>query len=103
MRIAMDQEPLSCSLARKPAARFIGVSDRRFAELLATDPDFPKAVELGGPRSSRWIRSELLEYVASRPRVQRQEPPALAAARAAKVAGLPPAPGPFDGVSHVCR
>src|SRR4051794_40006083 len=54
-------------LARKPAARFMGVSDRRFAELTKCN-DFPRALQLGGPRSCRWLRSELEAYVCGRPR-----------------------------------
>ena len=88
-----------CALPRKAAARFIGVSDRRFAELTKS-ADFPRAVELGGPRSCRWLRNELEAYVASRPRrVVASEPAPLAAARAAKAAGRKPAPPPFNGAA----
>jgi prophage regulatory protein len=27
------------------------------------DPDFPRPIELGGPNSKRWVKSEVEEYI----------------------------------------
>lgn len=93
----MESDQLAYSLNASESAKHIGISLRSFRKLVADDPTFPAAVCLGGPRSSRWIRTELEAYVASRPRVHREEPPQLAAARAAKAAGRQIAPAPFNG------
>lgn len=88
------------TLARQAVCKHIPVSERGLADLIANDPTFPKPVMLGGPRSSRWIRTEIEAWIASRPRrVAGDEPSQLTAARAAKAAGRTPAPAPFDGAT----
>lgn len=79
----------------REGADLFGVSERAWAALIKT-PGFPAARSLG-PRSTRWLRSELEAYAATLPVVQRDEPPQLAAARAARAAGLAIAPAPFGG------
>ena len=95
----MDSNEAPISLPAKDAAAYLGVSVRQFHLLRSEDPAFPKPVLLGGPRSSRWIRTELADYVATRPRVTREEPPQLAAARAARATGHALAPAPFGGLA----
>jgi predicted DNA-binding transcriptional regulator AlpA len=79
----------------KSGAALLGISPRSYANLVKT-PGFPAARSLG-PRSVRWLRSEIEDYAASLPAVTRNEPPQLAAARAAKAAGRAPLPAPFVG------
>lgn len=75
------------------AAGLLGMSLRKFRDDCRL-PDFPPARSLG-PRSTRWVRSELLAYAISLPAVRRAEPEQLAAARAARAAGMPTAHAPF--------
>lgn len=99
MPIDTTQTIAPVSLPRAAAAAYLGVSLRAFAELLK-DSDFPKAIALGGPRSSRWLRPELDQYLATRPRrAVDDEPASLKAARLAKAAGRPVVPAPFGGVA----
>jgi predicted DNA-binding transcriptional regulator AlpA len=93
----MDMSELSFLVnAQQGAKEVYGVSVRQFW-LLINRPDAPKSIPLG-PRTTRWVRRELEEHAASLPRVKRDEPPQLTAARAAKAAGQAPAPAPFNGV-----
>lgn len=95
-----NQTVTSISLPRAAAAAYLGISARAFARALAEDPDFPRAIALGGPRSSRWLRPELDQYLLSRPRrAVADEPKQLKAARQAKAAGRPVAHAPFNGAS----
>lgn len=80
-------------LDAKAAAALLDISLRSYANLVKT-PGFPAARSLG-PRSVRWLRSEIEAYAAALPAVKRDEPPQLAAARAAKAAGRVPLPAPF--------
>lgn len=82
--------------AHQGAREVYGVSVRQFWVLIKR-PDAPKSIPLG-PRTTRWVRRELEEHAASLPRAMRDEPAQLTAARAAKAAGLSPAPAPFNGV-----
>ena len=75
------------------AEEIFAFSARNFREVSKT-PGFPKPIALG-PRSVRYVRAELEDYVASLPRFQQPEPPQLSAARAAKAAGKPVLPEPF--------
>ena len=79
----------------KEGAALLGISLRTFRYLIKTT-GFPAARSLG-PRCQRWVRSELEHYAAELPKVQRDEPPQLAAARAARDAGRPVLPAPFGG------
>jgi predicted DNA-binding transcriptional regulator AlpA len=79
------------------SADLLGMSLRRFRDV-CKEPTFPAGRELG-PRSTRWLRSELEAYAASLPAVQRDEPRQLAAARAARAAGEPTAHAPFPAPS----
>lgn len=83
-------------LDAKASATFLGVSLRTFRDLIKSE-SFPEPRALGGPRSTRWVRSELEEYAKALPPIrQREEPAQLAAARAAKGAGLAILPAPFS-------
>lgn len=75
------------------AAGLLGMSLRKFRADCKL-PAFPNARALG-PRSTRWVRAELEAYASSLPPVRRDEPPQLAAARAARAAGQPTAHAPF--------
>jgi predicted DNA-binding transcriptional regulator AlpA len=77
------------------AQHVYNVSVRRLRDM-SKDPRFPKAIVLG-PRTLRYARAEHEAYIASHPRQALDEPPQLAAARAAKAAGRTPAPAPFNG------
>ena len=79
----------------KEGAALLGISLRTFRYLIKTAGS-PAARSLG-PRCQRWVRSELEQFAAELPTVQRDEPPQLAAARAAKEAGRPVLPAPFGG------
>lgn len=77
----------------KEGAALLGISLRSFRDLIKTS-GFPAARSLG-PRSQRWVRSELETYALALPTVKRDEPQQLAAARAARAAGRPVLPAPF--------
>lgn len=79
----------------KQGAALLDVSLRTFRDLIKA-PDFPAARSLG-PRSTRWVRSELAAYASALPAVRRDEPAQLTAARAARAVGIHPAPAPFGG------
>jgi len=89
-----DEQPMALTYSQ--AGALMGVSERTVKRMVKMDPDFPRPRKLG-PRSSRLLRPELEEYIATRPKVELDEPPQLAAARAAKAAGLSIAPAPFNG------
>jgi excisionase family DNA binding protein len=76
------------------AAKLLGVSLRTLRNLTKR-ADFPSPRTLG-PRSFRWVRSELEAFACQLPPAKASEPPALVAARAAKAAGRPVAPEPFS-------
>jgi len=82
-------------LSAQQAAELLGVSLRTYRDLIK-QPDFPAPRSLG-PRSNRWVRTELEAYAAALPSVRHGEPPQLSAARLAKAAGRPVAPPPFGG------
>jgi predicted DNA-binding transcriptional regulator AlpA len=79
----------------KEGAALLGISLRSFRDLMKT-AGFPAARSLG-PRSQRWLRAELEQYAVALPTVRRDEPPQLAAARAAKATGRAVLPVPFGG------
>lgn len=80
-------------LDARQAAAFLGMSLRLFRDA-SKEPGFPAGRALG-PRSTRWVRSELEAFAMSLPRVRREEPPHLTAARASRVAAEPTAHVPF--------
>lgn len=88
-----DDAPILLSAAG--AARLCSVSLRQFHNKRKV-PGFPAPILLG-PRSARWIRSELQSYLISLPRGEAQEPAPLSAARAARAAGKQVLPAPFGG------
>ena len=90
-----DDAPILLSAAS--AARLLSVSLRQFHNLRKA-AGFPAPIPLG-PRSTRWVRSELQTYLVSMPRGEAHEPAPLAAARAAQAAGRPLTPEPF-GAAH---
>lgn len=79
----------------KQGAALLGVSLRTYLNL-AKEPGFPPARSLG-PRCVRWVNAELEAYAVALPPVTRDEPAQFAAARAARAAGRPVQPAPFDG------
>jgi predicted DNA-binding transcriptional regulator AlpA len=78
--------------ARQTAA-LLGISLRTFRER-CKEPGFPAARSLG-PRSTRWVRTELESYAVSLPTAPQDEPPQLTAARKARAARMPTANAPF--------
>ena len=87
----MSDSSSKVCLTEPEAAGLLGVSRRTFQRMRAGDPqNFPKPIELG-PRTYRFIRSEIEAYLVSRPRVAYGEEPAqLTAARTARAAGHAP-------------
>jgi predicted DNA-binding transcriptional regulator AlpA len=84
-------------LDARESAELLGMSLRKFRDDCKL-PDFPHARSLG-PRSTRWVRTELEAYAAALPAVRVDEPPQLAAARAARAAGQPTAHAPFPAAT----
>jgi predicted DNA-binding transcriptional regulator AlpA len=78
--------------ARRSAA-LLGISLRRFRDL-CKEAGFPQSRSLG-PRSTRWLRSELEQYAANLPIACKEEPAQLAAARRARMQRLPTPACPF--------
>ncbi len=63
------------------AAALIGISERGF-HYARRSQDFPKPISVLSPRRPRWRRTDLEEWVATRPPMGLQpEPPRLALAR----------------------
>jgi hypothetical protein len=60
----------------------LDVSPRKGADIIK-QPWFPESISLGGPRTRKWNRQEVIEAITNRaPRLKvRPEPPQLAAAR----------------------
>ena len=77
-------EVVAILLSENEAARVLGISARKFAEL-RSEPWLPAPLRLG-PRLLRWSRTELEASVAHMPRLEQTqaEPTALAKARAAR-------------------
>ena len=61
-----ERQPLM--IPRTEVQLMLGKSASAVYDLLHRDPQFPKAVRIG-PRSIRWWRSEVLDYLATRERV----------------------------------
>ena len=86
-------------LSAKEIAERYGISLSQLYKLMREDPDnFPAGIELG-PKAIRYLVEEVDAYMERRPRALRSEPTELAAARAARAAGLPVAPAPFGGLA----
>jgi hypothetical protein len=82
----MNDEQLLVSFRR--GASLLGISERLFHYLKATDPNFPKVVQLG-PRTNRVLHSDLVAYVNHLPpRQANHEPLQLAMSRAGGRRGL---------------
>jgi predicted DNA-binding transcriptional regulator AlpA len=71
------------------AAAFLGVSLRKFRDL-TKEPSFPAGRVLG-PRSTRWVRSELEVWAIALPLAARDEPEQLRRSRCE-----PGVPEPFN-------
>jgi predicted DNA-binding transcriptional regulator AlpA len=70
--------PLLCE---RLASEFLGISQRKFAELRSSADWLPQPVKLG-PRALRWVREELLEALTKRaPRGGGKEPAQLLRSR----------------------
>ncbi len=70
------------------AAALIGISERGF-HYVRRRQDFPKPISVLSPRRPRWRRTDLEEWVATRPPLGLQpEPPRLALARDRRVLAL---------------
>jgi predicted DNA-binding transcriptional regulator AlpA len=84
-------------LTSAEGAELLGISERAFHNRRRVDPAFPPARALG-PRSIRFVRSEIERYAADLPAVKSDEPQQLVAARAVRSAGGVVAPVPFGGL-----
>ena len=62
----LERQPLL--IPRSELQLMLGKSASSVYDLLHRDPQFPRAIRIG-PRSVRWWRSEVLEYLATRERV----------------------------------
>lgn len=85
-------------LTAAEGAELLGISERVFHNRRRVDPAFPAARSLG-PRSVRFVRSEIESYAAHLPAVRTNEPRQLAAARALRSAGSSLSPVPFEGLA----
>ena len=92
-----DTAPSPILVDATQAAQLLNISLRGFHNLRKT-VGFPAPIVLG-QRTTRWVYADLMAYFATAPRKLAEEPKQLAAARAAKAAGLAPAPAPFNGVA----
>ena len=79
----MRKEIHAVSVDAVDGAALIGVSERHFHKLRHR-PDFPKAIDLCGPRRPRWLSEELVVFVQQLNRLDAEpspEPARLSLAR----------------------
>jgi predicted DNA-binding transcriptional regulator AlpA len=87
-------------LDARVSAALLGVSLRRFRDL-CKETGFPQSRSLG-PRSTRWLRSELEQYAANLPMgCCKEEPEQLAAARRARLERLSDSGVSISTIGHL--